>query len=361
MSEPLAEVVDVEETRNLPAVVAHEAMVTRAEVTPEEVLEQRDKVKAVMSTVMVKDHHYGLIPGVNKPTLLKAGAEVLAVTFRLAPTYKSERTFHDDGHLTVVTNCALQHIATGLLIAEGEGLCTSREKKYAKRKADRVCPSCGVPAIIKGKAEYGGGWLCWKKRDGCGAKFSNGDASIESQEAGDVENPDLADTFNTVLKMANKRALIAAILNGTAASDIFTQDVEDSAPDNAPAQQEERPVEKEQVTVPRTWEAIIERFKELLGEHEAMEWLTQAKELKEMSAITPQPTLLQRLAGAVVDLTESGVDFQITHGARTAVRAILAKHLDGCLLDGPEWCLDGEDPDELLRPSREEVLSRSAG
>jgi hypothetical protein len=33
---------------------------------------------------------------------------------------------------------------------------------------------------------------------------------------------------NTVLKMADKRALLAAILNGTAASDVFTQDMEES-------------------------------------------------------------------------------------------------------------------------------------
>ena len=32
---------------------------------------------------------------------------------------------------------------------------------------------------------------------------------------------------NTVLKMADKRALVAAVLNGTGASDVFTQDVED--------------------------------------------------------------------------------------------------------------------------------------
>lgn len=235
MTEELAEVVaeeEVELAHNLPAVREHEAMVTRGEVTAEEVVQQRDKIKQVMAAVMREEIHYGKIPGVNKPTLLKPGAEVLAVTLRLAPHYHSERTFHDDGHMTVVSNVTLVHIPSGLTIAEGEGLCTSREKKYAKRKTERVCPACGATAIIKGKAEYGGGWLCWKKRDGCGAKFSDGDEAIESQPDAEVENPDLPDTFNTVLKMANKRAFIAAILNGTAASDIFTQDVEDAAPES---------------------------------------------------------------------------------------------------------------------------------
>ena len=42
-----------------------------------------------------------------------------------------------------------------------------------------------------------------------------------------MPNEDLADQYNTVLKMANKRSLVAAVLNSTAASDIFTQDIED--------------------------------------------------------------------------------------------------------------------------------------
>ena len=40
------------------------------------------------------------------------------------------------------------------------------------------------------------------------------------------ENPDIADVYNTVLKMAKKRAHIDAILTATGASDIFTQDYE---------------------------------------------------------------------------------------------------------------------------------------
>ena len=36
------------------------------------------------------------------------------------------------------------------------------------------CPSCGKKgAIIKSKEEYGGGYLCYKKKGGCGAKFKD--------------------------------------------------------------------------------------------------------------------------------------------------------------------------------------------
>ena len=44
-----------------------------------------------------------------------------------------------------------------------------------------------------------------------------------------MENPDLADVYNTVLKIAKKRAHVDASLTATAASDIFTQDMEDTS------------------------------------------------------------------------------------------------------------------------------------
>ena len=57
--------------------------------------------------------------------------------------------------------------------------------------------------------------------------FSEGDPSITNQKAGKVENPDIADCYNTVLKISKKRAYVDATIAATAASDIFTQDLED--------------------------------------------------------------------------------------------------------------------------------------
>src|SRR5262245_32320746 len=223
-----AEVEEMEESmRNLPAVRASEAVVARGELSVDEIVEQKDKIRQVMEAVMKSGIHYGVIPGVNKPSLFKPGAEAINVALRLAPHYDSEKVFHDDGHLTVIAKCTLKHIPTDLTIATGEGLCTTKEERYAFRKAKRVCPVCGKETIIKGKAEYGGGWVCWKKEGGCGTNFEDGDPQIIDQVEGKVANENLPDLYNTVLKMADKRALIAAVLNGTAASDVFTQDVED--------------------------------------------------------------------------------------------------------------------------------------
>ena len=65
----------------------------------------------------------------------------------------------------------------------------------------------------------GGKGFTVKKVDGQGWMVAKGGEKVET------DNP--ADHYNTVLKMAKKRALVDAVLTTTAASDIFTQDLED--------------------------------------------------------------------------------------------------------------------------------------
>ena len=84
-----------------------------------------------------------------------------------------------------------------------------------------------METIIKGKEQYGGGWLCYLKKGGCGEKYETEDKRITDQVIGKVENPDIADIYNTVKKMAKKRAFVDAMLTATAASDCFTQDIEE--------------------------------------------------------------------------------------------------------------------------------------
>lgn len=223
------------------------AMVAQDEISVGDLLAQSEKIAEAMRQAMQEGTHYGRIPGVNKPTLLKPGAEKLLVLFRLAPHYESEKIWGPGDHLTVMVKCELHHAPTGIVVATGEGMCSTRESRYAYRQGGRTCPECGQPAIIKGKAEYGGGWLCFKKKDGCGAQWPDGSEqaqTFEGAETGRVDNPDIPDQWGTVLKMADKRALVAAILNGTAASDVFTQDMED-APRGAQASSESPAVERE--------------------------------------------------------------------------------------------------------------------
>jgi hypothetical protein len=188
-----------------------------------QIIDQTRKIKECMNAVMIKDEHYGVIPGCKKPSLWKPGAEKLCLMFRLDPEYDVEAKVETPTLISFTIRCTLNHIVSGARIASGLGSCNSREEKY-RRPAPKLCPECNKPTIIKGKEEYGGGWLCYKKKDGCGAKFADGDQAIEDQSSG-VADP--SDLHNTILKMACKRALIAAVLNGTAASDCFAQDLED--------------------------------------------------------------------------------------------------------------------------------------
>ena len=192
------------------------------------ILEMKSQVatiQAVMREVMHEDEHYGKIPGTDKPTLLKPGAEKLGMVFRLRPEFEIIETWHPDGHLTVRVKCRLYHIPTSQLIGEGDGICSTKEKKYAYRNGQLKCPECGKAAVLKSKKEPE--FYCWAKKDGCGMTFPLDDTRIVSQAVGSVPNDCIADCYNTVLKIGDKRAHVAAILTATAASDIFTQDLED--------------------------------------------------------------------------------------------------------------------------------------
>lgn len=229
-------------------------VVAERQRSAQEVLSMTHLVQEIMHGIMKSGHHYGLIPGCgDKPTLLKPGAEKLCMTFRLAAIPEVYQTDTGSGHREYRVSCKLVHIPTDEVWGVGVGICSTMEAKYRWRGGGCKCPKCGKAAIIKGKAEYGGGWLCFKKKDGCNAKFTDNSPEAKEFEKSDakVENPDIADTYNTVLKMAKKRAIVDATLTATAASDIFTQDIEELAeamdrveppvPLNPPAPQRETP------------------------------------------------------------------------------------------------------------------------
>ena len=97
-----------------------------------------------------------MIPGTGKDkTLLKPGAEKLC-TYLPAPDLG--RTFRQAGkprrRAVFLLLDALPPDRNGEIMAEGDGACSSRESKYRYRKAERVCPNCGLAAIIRGKDEY---------------------------------------------------------------------------------------------------------------------------------------------------------------------------------------------------------------
>ena len=64
----------------------------------EDIVYVHDQVQELMKRVMKDGIHYGCIPGTDKPTLLKPGAESLISLFQLAPTPHERITELGNGH-----------------------------------------------------------------------------------------------------------------------------------------------------------------------------------------------------------------------------------------------------------------------
>lgn len=113
---------------------------------------------------------YGCLPNTAKRCLFKSGAEKLCEAYnwhiRAEILHRQAEMVNDGMYFAYEVKIVLFDENTGQTIAEGLGSCNSRERKYSK------------------------------------------------------SNP--YDVANTVLKMAKKRALVDAVLNATASSDIFT-------------------------------------------------------------------------------------------------------------------------------------------
>jgi hypothetical protein len=159
-----------------------------ATLTLKNVKDRVNLVHNILETVMKKGTHYGEVPGCGKKmVLLKPGADVLAMTFRLVPRFVVERTDLENGHREYSVTCTMTG-PSGEVLGQGVGSASTMEKKYRYRKDD------------SGKK---------------------------------IENEDIADVYNTVLKIAKKRAHIDATLTVTGAADLFTQDLIDE--DDVPA------------------------------------------------------------------------------------------------------------------------------
>lgn len=179
------------------------------------------KIHAIMSDVMQRDTHYGVIPGCGeKPVLLQAGAQKIAMMFRLIPEYTVQTTDLNGGHREYSVKTRLVNVVTGAFMGEGVGSCSTAESKYRFRWENT---GALVPKAY------------WDNRD---ATLLGGVAFVARKVKGKdgksqwfifhkVEHDNPADYFNTALKIATKRSLVNAIVTATAASDIFTQDIDD--------------------------------------------------------------------------------------------------------------------------------------
>lgn len=174
-------------------------------LTATEMQQQVNTIQHIMHQVMKKDVHYGIIPGCKQPSLFKPGAEKIMATFRLAADPEVTDMSTDD-MVRYQVKVRLTS-PSGVFVGSGVGECSSSEEKYRWRRT--VCQEEFDETPPERRREK------WKK-------YYQKPAFKEFQV-----RTDPADLANTVLKMAKKRAQVDAVLTATAASDCFTQDIED--------------------------------------------------------------------------------------------------------------------------------------
>ena len=128
---------------------------------------------AFVKAQMQKDVDYGVIPGTSKPSLLKPGAEKLLRLFNLRPNFELIHSVVDFEKALFYYHYRCSLYRSGEMVGSGDGCCNSMEVKYQKQKYK------------------------------------------------------IFDLTNTICKIAQKRALVAAVLASCGASEFFTQDLED--------------------------------------------------------------------------------------------------------------------------------------
>ncbi len=219
----------------------HIVNVADSALSIDQIVKQRTLITDCMSKAMREDQHYGKVPGCgDKPTLLQPGAQLLAHLFRLRPEYEVIETDLPNDHKRFRVTCRLFFIGSTpeIKISEGVGESSSMESKHRFRNAAPIITPTGDPVPstfwdIKNKSgmdaarkwaanSYDGKNVSTKKIDGAW-QF----VIVEGGSDEKVENANPADVFNTVLKIAKKRAFVDATITATASSDFFTQDLED--------------------------------------------------------------------------------------------------------------------------------------
>ena len=173
-------------------------------------LERMDSVlHAILGSVMKNGVDYDTLPGATKPTLLKPGAELLALAFDLVPDtqiVKSvERTTDQDvvPYFQYVAVCKLYN-SKGEFVGNGVGSCNSAETYYSRKWVFEEEHPKSVKSPEELQTRYEG---------------------ERKQYRVSVSREEVFGIANAVMKKSKKRAFVDAILTVTSTSGLFSQDL----------------------------------------------------------------------------------------------------------------------------------------
>lgn len=217
-------------------------------VTNTQWAERRKALNDWVNTQLREKVDFGKVPGTDKPTLLKPGAEKILQLYGCSVETETTHREQDiaTGYLNIEVAARAVSIQTGLVVGVGLGSCSTYESKYRWRW-ENWRDKRNAPPADQGWEQANGKWgAYWRRR---------------------IENRDLFDQWNTVLKMAKKRALVDLALTISGASEMFTQDVEDmnlGGEEEHPAPQSQQASEGGQAT---TAQAKPEKAADGNGQH----------------------------------------------------------------------------------------------
>src|ERR1043166_7988381 len=188
-----------------------EAVIVRPAISVAEAKQLVTDMKEFRKQVLVPGVDFGLIPGVAKPSLFKPGAEKLLNIFGLGVRHipLAQIEDWDKPFFAYSYRAEVYVLRSGVVISDCEGSCNSYEDKYRYR----VVMSWDATDEDKKKA------VKVKER-----KKRKGNGTFKVYY---VPNSEPFSLVNTLKKMAQKRAMIGAVLIATRASEEYTQDVED--------------------------------------------------------------------------------------------------------------------------------------
>jgi hypothetical protein len=313
--------------------------------TIEEVKREEAFKRAFIEDVLTKGEYstgadYGTVPGVKTPMAFKEAIQLIMSTWHLGtgnPIIEKEKEkITVDGkdmmHYTITVKIPIVNILNNQIVGVGMGSCSTMESKYRYRSEERKCPKCKNNTIIKGRSDYGGGWLCFVKKGGCGEKFHDDDPLILDQEFGKIENENPHDVLHTVILMAKKRAKGNEVLDITGMSKyIRIPEIEDNGHVHEASSEEEQkrkeaqkekyskpPPEKEDIRTEKEkarptkeqWEKLETEVIKLVGSADlAEQWLSEkTKHFRELTSFSEISTVkwLGNLKGSLKkDIEES--------------------------------------------------------
>lgn len=231
----------------------------RTLVTAAEANAERKRFADLVADTLVKGTDYDIVPGTDKPTLLQPGADKLLKAYGLVTRMELVGSVEDwekpffmyRYRASVIWPRKMEDGSIREeVLSQCEGSCNSKEIKYAWRWAneDELTPAQLLDAKGGLLKVQGGERMIfeWKmtEEERTRSIAENWRRESKTSKAGKpykvvydphgkkyrIPNEGVFDQVNTMQKMAQKRARVGAAIQGTNASDMFTQDMEDMVP-----------------------------------------------------------------------------------------------------------------------------------